>query len=96
VQRWFTLVAAVLSTAIFVVVRNTLDLESSRFIFALIACSTLAFWLSVVSGTFVRGSTLSTLLLGCAAFLLVPLLYGAYIVLYLVSVCMIGGQTCYS
>jgi hypothetical protein len=97
VQRWFTLVAAVLSTAIFVGIRDTLDLEESRFIFALLACSTLALWLSVVSGTFLRGSKPSSLLfLGCAAFLLVPLLYGAYLVLYVVSVCMIGGQTCYS
>ncbi len=91
------LVAAVLSTAIFIVVRNTLDLEESRFIFALLACSTLALWLSVVSGTFLQGSkTSSLLLLGCAAFLLVPLLYVAYLVLFVISVCLIGGQTCSS
>jgi hypothetical protein len=94
VGRWFALAAAVLSTAVFVVVRNKLDLEESRFIFAMLGCSTLAAALTLVS-TFTRRPS-SSLLLGLAAFILVPLLYVAYLVLAAVIVCGILGETCYS
>jgi hypothetical protein len=96
VQRWFALVAALLSTAIFVVVRNALDLEDSRFMLALLACSALALTLTVASAALLRRMTLSALALGVAAFILVPILFVAYIVLFVVSVCLVGGQSCYS
>lgn len=38
----------------------------------------------------------STVALGVVAFVLVPLLYVAYLVLFVFSLCIIGGQTCYS
>ena len=85
-----------LSTAIFIVVRNTLDLEDSRFVIALLGCSTLAMALSLALGPVFGGGTRSSLLLGFAAFILVPLLYVAYLVLYVVLVCGIVGETCYS
>jgi hypothetical protein len=96
VQRWFTLAAAILSTAIFVVVRNTLDLEDSRFVLALLACSTLALTLSVASATLFGSSRPSSVVLGVAAAILVPLLYVVYLALFVVTVCLIGGETCYS
>jgi hypothetical protein len=96
VGRWFTLAAAVLSAAIFIVVRNTLDLEDSRFVIALLACSTLAMALSLAVGPLFRGWTRSSLLPAVAAFVLVPLLYVAYLVLFVVIVCGIVGETCYS
>jgi hypothetical protein len=91
-----TLLAALASTAIFIVVRNKLDLEESRFIHALLAFSAVAFTLSVTSSILLRGSMRSSLAQGIVAFLLVPLLYVAYLVLFVISVCIIGGQTCYS
>jgi len=97
VQRWLTPVVAALSTAIFVVVRNTLDLEESRFVLALLACSALALALTVALGVFFRSSTRSSVVvLGVVSFILVPLLYVAYLVLFVVTVCIIGGETCYS
>lgn len=91
-----TAIAAVVCAAIFVVVRNHLDLEDSRFINALLVCSTLAFALSMASSALRRGSMRSSVALGVAGFLLVPLLYVAYLVIFAVSVCIVGGQTCYS
>jgi hypothetical protein len=91
-----TLFAAGVSTAIFVVVRNQFDLEDSRFITALLWFSTLALALSVASSLLLRRSLRSTVGLGVLALVLVPLLYVVYLVLFVVSVCIIGGQTCYS
>jgi hypothetical protein len=97
VRRLFaTLLAAGVSTAIFVVVRNDLDLEESRFIHALLAFSAVGFALSVTSSILLGGSMRSSLALGVVASLLVPLLYVAYLVLFVISVCLIGGETCYS
>lgn len=94
--RWFTLVAAVLSTAIFILVRNTLDLEESRFVIALLVCSIFAATLALVSTAVLHGATRSSVLLGFAAFVLVPVLYATYLVLLVATVCVIGGETCYS
>jgi hypothetical protein len=80
----------------FVVVRNRLDLEDSRFINALLAFSTLALALSVASSILLRGSARSSLGLAVLALVLVPLLYVVYLVFFAVSVCIIGGETCYS
>jgi hypothetical protein len=97
VRRLFaTLLAAGVSTAIFVVVRNDLDLEESRFIHALLAFSAVGFALSVTSSILLGGSMRSSLALGVVASLLVPLLYVAYFVFFVISVCLIGGETCYS
>jgi hypothetical protein len=97
VRRLFaTLLAAGVSTAIFVVVRNDLDLEESRFIYALLAFSAVGFALSVTSSILLGGSMRSSLALGVVASVLVPLLYVAYLVLFVISVCLIGGETCYS
>jgi hypothetical protein len=95
-QLFATLLAAGVSTAIFVVVRNHFDLEDSRFINALLAFSSVALAVSMASSVFMRCSMRSTVALGVVAFVLVPLLYVAYLVLFVVSVCIIGGQTCYS
>jgi hypothetical protein len=95
-QLLATLLAAAVSTAVFVVLRNRFDLEDSRFITALLAFSTVALALSVASSISVRSPLRSTVALGVAAFLLVPLLYVVYLVLFVVSVCIVGGQTCYS
>jgi hypothetical protein len=95
-QLFATLLAAGVSTAIFVVVRNQLDLEDSQFITALVALSTLALALSVASSVLLRSSMRSTVALGVAAFLLVPLLYVVYLIVFVVSACIVGGQTCYS
>lgn len=91
-----TLAAAGVSTAMFVVVRNEFDLEDSRSITALVAFSTVALALSVASSILLRKSVRSSVALGAVAFLLVPILYVVYLVLFVVSVCIIGGQTCYS
>jgi hypothetical protein len=91
-----TLVAAGVSTATFVVVRNEFDLEDSRFIMSLLTFSSVALALSTASSIFLRGSVRSSVALGAVAFLLVPILYVVYLVLFVVSVCIIGGQTCYS
>lgn len=91
-----TFIAAGVSTAIFVLVRNEFDLEESRFINALLAFSTVALALSVVSSILLRSSMRSSVALGVVAFLLVPLLYLVYLVLFVLSVCIVGGQTCYS
>jgi hypothetical protein len=91
-----SLLAAGVSTAIFVVVRNDLDLEGSRFIHALLDFSVTGFALSVTSSILLRGSMRSSLGLGVVSFLLVPLLYVAYLVLFVISVCLIGGETCSS
>jgi hypothetical protein len=96
VARWFTLVAAVLSTAIFILVRNTLDLEESRFVIALLVCSMFAATLALVSTAALHGATRSSVRLGFAAFVLVPVLYATYLVLFVATVCVIGGETCYS
>jgi phosphatidylserine synthase len=95
-QLLATLLAAAVSTAVFVVLRNRLDLEDSRFITTLLAFSTVALALSVASSISVRSPMRSTVALGVAAFLLVPLLYVVYLVVFVVSVCIVGGQTCYS
>jgi hypothetical protein len=95
-QLLATLLAAAVSTAIFVILRNRFDLEDSRFITALLAFSTVALALSVASSISLRSPLRSTVALGVAAFLLVPLLYVVYLVLFVVSVCIVGGQTCYS
>jgi hypothetical protein len=72
VRRLFaTLLAAGVSTAIFVVVRNDLDLEESRFIHALLAFSAVGFALSVTSSILLGGSMRSSLALGVVASLLV-------------------------
>jgi drug/metabolite transporter (DMT)-like permease len=91
-----TLLVAGVSTAIFVGVRNQFDLEDSRFIVALLAFSTVALALSVASSILLRSSIRLSVALGAVAFLLVPVLYVVYLVLFVVSVCIIGGQTCYS
>jgi hypothetical protein len=98
VVRWLipTLLAAVASTAIFVVVRNNLDLEDSRFIYAMLAFSTLAFGLSAASCLILGSSMRSSSALGVVAFIAVPLLYVAYLALFVVAVCLIGSETCYS
>jgi hypothetical protein len=97
VRQWIaTLLTAGVSTAIFVVVRNHLDLEDLRFITALLAFSILAFALSVASSFLLRGSARSSLGRAVLALVLVPLLYVAYLVFFAVSVCIIGGETCYS
>jgi hypothetical protein len=90
------LFAAGVSTAIFVVVRNQLDLEESRFVIALLACSTVALVLSVASSALLGATGRQFVAVGVAAFLLVPLLYVIYLVLFVISVCIVGGQTCYS
>jgi hypothetical protein len=91
-----TLVAAIASTALFVVVRNSLDLEDSRFIYAMLAFSTLAFALSAASCLILGSSMRSSVGLGALAFLVVPLLYVAYLALFVVAVCLIGSESCYS
>lgn len=91
-----TLLSAGISTAIFVVVRNQLDLEDSRFIMAMLAFSAVALVLSVASSVLLGSSARSSIGLGVLAFVLVPLLYVIYLVLAVVSVCLIGGETCYS
>jgi hypothetical protein len=91
-----TLLAAVASTAIFVVVRNNLDLEDSRFIYAMLAFSTLALGLSAASCLILSSSMRSSIALGVFAFIAVPLLYVAYLALFVVAVCLIGSETCYS
>jgi hypothetical protein len=80
----------------FVVVRNRFDLEDSRFIEALLAFSAVALALSLASSILLRTSVRSSVALGAVAFLLVPVLYAVYLVLFVVSVCIVGGQTCYS
>ena len=96
-RQWIaTLLAAGVSAAIFVVVRNRLDLEDSRFITAMLAFSVLAVALSVASSLLLGGSARSSLGLAVLALVLVPLLYVAYLVLFVVAVCIIGGETCYS
>ncbi len=95
-ERWLALTAAALSTAVFIVTRNSLDLEDTRFIAALLAFSTLAMALSV-AGTALLGRRIrSAAVYGIAAFILVPVLYVAYLVLFVIVVCMIAGKTCYS
>jgi hypothetical protein len=97
VRQWIaTFVAAGVSTAIFVLVRNHLDLEDSRFLTALLACSTLAFAFSAASSFLLQGSARSSLGFAVLALVLVPLLYVVYLVVFAVSVCIIGGETCYS
>ena len=96
VARWFTLVGASLSTAIFILVRNTLDLEESPFVIAMFGCSMIAAALALISTALLHGPTRSSLLLGLAAFALVPALYVAYLVLFAITVCVIGEETCYS
>jgi hypothetical protein len=91
-----TFVVAGVSTAMFIVVRNQFDLEDSRFIEALLAFSTAALALSVASSVLLRSSLRSSVALGAVAFLLVPVLYAVYLVLFVVAVCIVGGQTCYS
>ena len=91
-----TLLVAGASTAMFVVVRNQFDLEDSRFIEALLAFSTVALALSVASSLLLRSSVRSSIALGAVAFLLVPFLFAVYLVLFVVSACIVGGQTCYS
>jgi hypothetical protein len=91
-----TSVTAGLTTAIFVVVRNQRDLEDSGFIIALLAFSTVALALSVACSISLRSSLRSSVGLGVLAFLLVPLLYLLYLVVFVVSVCIVGGETCYS
>jgi hypothetical protein len=91
-----TLLVAGVSTAMFVVVRNQFDLEDARFIEALLVFSTGALALSVASSVLLRSSVRSSVALGAVAFLLVPVLYAVYLVLFVVSVCIVGGQTCYT
>jgi hypothetical protein len=91
-----TLLVAGVSTAMFVVVRNQFDLEDSRFIEALFVFSTVALALSVASSVLLRSSVRSSVALGAVAFLLVPVLYAVYLVLFVFSVCIVGGHTCYS
>jgi hypothetical protein len=91
-----TLLVAGVSTAMFVVVRNRFGLEDSRFLGALLAVSTIALALSVASSILLRSSVRASLALGAVAFLLVPVLYVVYLVVFVVSVCIIGGETCYS
>jgi hypothetical protein len=91
-----TLLVAGVCTAMFVVVRNQFDLEDARFIKALLAFSTAALALSVASSVLLRSPVRSSVALGGVACLLVPVLYAAYLVLFVVSVCIVGGQTCYS
>jgi hypothetical protein len=95
-QLFATVLAAGFSAAIFVVVRNQLNLEDERFIDALLAFSTLALVLSVASSILLRASMRSYVGLGVLALVLVPLLYVAYLVVFVVSFCIVGGQTCYS
>ncbi len=94
--RLLALGAAVLATALFVAVRNWRDLEDSAFVGALLACSALALALSATLAAFAGPGPRPALLVGLAAFLLVPLLYVAYLVIYAVIVCGILGETCYS
>ena len=91
-----TLLVAGVSTAMFVVVRNQFDLEDARFIEVLLAFSTAALVFSLASSVLLRSSMRSSVALGAVAFLLVPVLYAIYLVLFVVSVCLVGGQTCYS
>jgi hypothetical protein len=91
-----TLLVAGVSTAIFVVVRNQFDLEDSLFIAALLGFSIVALALSLSSSILLRSSVRSSMVLGAVAFLLVPVFYAIYLVLFVLSVCIVGGQTCYS
>ena len=80
----------------FVLVRNHFDLEDARFIKVLLAFSTVALALSVAFSILLRSSLRLSLAFGAVAFLLVPVLYVVYLVLFVISVCIVGGQTCYS
>lgn len=91
-----TLLAALATTVTFAFIQSNRHLEDSPFIHALFAFSTVVFALAVASCLSLRGSLRSSVALGVVAFLLVPLLFAAYVVLHVVSVCIIGGQTCYS
>jgi hypothetical protein len=91
-----TLLVAGVSAAMFVVVRNHYDLEDAQFVKVLLAFSTAALALSMASSVLLHGSLRWSVALGAVAFLLVPVLYAVYLVLFVVSVCIVGGQTCYS
>jgi hypothetical protein len=90
------LLPAVVATAAFVLVRNSQDLEEGRFVVALISFSVLA---SVLAGAGAAGAGASrgrALLMGAVGLGLVPLLYVGFLAAYVVSVCLVGGQTYYS
>jgi hypothetical protein len=96
VLRLILLGAALPATTLFVVLRNRFDLEDSRFIVALVACSLLSLTLSLGSELVRKEPGRRAVLVGLAGFLLVPVLYATYLVVFTVSVCIVGGQRCYS
>lgn len=87
---------AIPATAAFVVVRNKFDLEDEEFLTALsVACAAagvVSASLAIVLGTSVHRS----LLVGVGAIVLVPLLYVTWLLVSIVSFCLIGGETCYA
>jgi hypothetical protein len=96
VHRSLAFASSVLAAGAFALVRNSLDLEDRSFLVALAVASASAFALTVAFGAVLRTSRSRNLLTGVAAFVLVPLLYAAYLAFYAVAVCLVGGETCYS
>jgi hypothetical protein len=95
-DRLLALAYSLLATTCFVVVRNSRHLEDTRFIVALLVASGCALALTLITGALRRRGTGRTALTGVGAFVLVPLLYVGYLVVFVVSVCLIGGEACYS
>lgn len=81
-------------TAGFVVVRNSLDLEASRFLYTLVAFSFAAGLLAFATSSPFCVTSRRRLLNGLVASLLVPIMFVIYLVAYEVAVCGIAGHTC--
>jgi hypothetical protein len=90
-----TLLAAGVSAAVFFVVRYYLDLQEWQFICGLLVFSVVGFALSMSASLLLRGSVSSSLGLGVAGFLLVPLLFWVVVYAFLIGSCA-SGHSCLS
>ena len=95
-MRWSTFIAGALAAAVFFVVRNAFDLEDGAFVTALVAASVGAAAIPAMVALVIGRGVRSLVSHAVAAFLLVPVLYTAYLALFAVAVCGIAGKTCYS
>ena len=91
-----TLVAALTGTAVFAVIQQNRHLEDEPFLHTLIAFSIAAFALALVSCLVLRVSVRASLASGVAASLLVPLLFAGYMIVRVIAICYVGGQTCWT
>jgi hypothetical protein len=90
-----TLVAAVAGTAIFAVIQQNRHLEDEPFVHTLFAFSTAAFALALGSCLLLRVSVRASVASGVASFVLVPLLFAAYMIIRVFAICYVDGETCY-